>query len=126
MRVLISAEGTHDPAGHHLMAVDGHQFLIDLSQIQGGLVDPGILRVEWGPTVLVTEVRDGGQITRRDGSKQAFWDKAAIEPYLTAWRARRDELKRREDVLFAETKLVGDTKAFVVLPDKDTKDTPAI
>lgn len=92
MRVLISAEGEHDPAGHHLMAVDGHQFLIDLSGVAGALVDPNILRVEWGSTVLGTEVRDGGQIIRRDGTKQAFWDRAALEPYLAAWRARRDEL----------------------------------
>lgn len=95
MRVLISAEGEHEPAGHHLMAVDGHQFLIDLSQVQGGLVDPSILRVEWGPSVLATEVRDGGQITRRDGSKSTFWDRSALEPYLAAWRARREELRTK-------------------------------
>ncbi len=94
MRVLISAEGDHEPAGHHLMSVDGHQFLIDLSGVRGGLVDPSILRIDWGPTVLGAETRDGGQITRRDGSKATFWDRAALEPYLKAWRARRDELKR--------------------------------
>lgn len=120
MRVLISAEGTQDPAGLHLMSVDAHQFLIDLSKVQGALVDPTILRVEWGPTVLATEVRDGGQITRRDGSKQAFWDKAALEPYLTAWRARRDELKEQEDIamaiLLAPTRAIGETKAVPVLP----------
>jgi hypothetical protein len=96
MRVLISAEGNHDPAGLHLMAVDGHQFLIDLSNVHGGLVDPSIVRIDWGPTVLATEVRDGGQITRRDGSKSTFWDKTALEPYLAAWRARRDELATKQ------------------------------
>lgn len=92
MRVLISAEGHHEPAGHHLMAVDNHQFLIDLSGVPGALVDTGIVRVEWGPTVAAGEIRDGGTITRKDGSKQAFWDAAALEPYLVAWRARRDLL----------------------------------
>lgn len=95
MRVLISAEGNHEPAGHHLMAVDGHQFLIDLSGVQGALVDPSIRRVEWGSLVMSGEVRDGGTITRQDGSKQHFLDRAALEPYLAAWRARRDELMKR-------------------------------
>lgn len=98
MRVLISAEGAHEPP-HHYMAVDNHGFLIDLSQVAGSLVDPTITKVEWGTRVLGTEVRDGGVIIRKDGSNRVFWDRAALEPYLKAWRAKRDELLKPAEAL---------------------------
>lgn len=74
------------------MMVDNHGFLIDLSGIKGTLVDPTILQVEWGMLGRGGETREGGLITRQDGSKQPFFDKALLKPYLDAWTARRAEL----------------------------------
>lgn len=92
MRVLISAEGNHEPAGHHYMVVDNHGFLVDLSNVMGTLTDPTIKRVEWVPTVAAGQVREGGAIVRADGSRQQFWDASLLKPYLDAWTRRRVEL----------------------------------
>lgn len=99
MRVLISAEGDHlgpdgEPvsAGTVRMQVDGHSFLIDLSGVRGTLVDPTILRVEWGPAVISGQPQECGFITRRGVPPQPFFDKDLLKPYLDAWRARRAEL----------------------------------
>lgn len=92
MQVLISAEGEHDPKGHHLMVVDCYGFLIDLSGVQGSLVDPTITRVTWGMQLDGTTLREGGIIYRQDGHQQHFWDRALLQPYLDAYEARRVEL----------------------------------
>jgi len=94
MRVLISAEGGHDPVDHHYMVVDGHGFLVDLSKIAGRLLDPTILRVSWGPQLDNGEMRNGGCIVRQDGTKQLFWDPELLKPYLDAWRLKREQLLR--------------------------------
>lgn len=92
MRVLISAEGAHEPAGQHYMVVDNHGFLIDLAGVRGTLVDPTILRAEWGPVMTPGGPREGGVIVRKDGSKQPFSNRDLLKPYLDAWRARRAAL----------------------------------
>jgi hypothetical protein len=92
MRVLISSEGENEPAGQTYMVVDGHGFLIDLSGVHGTLVDPTILRVEWGPSVISGQPQECGFITRRGVPPQPFFDKDLLKPYLDAWRARRADL----------------------------------
>ena len=88
MRVLISAEGQHDPPGQY-MVVDGHGLLIDLTGVAGTLVDPTILRVEWGPSVITGQPQEAGIITRRgEARQQPFYDKALLTPYINAFRAR--------------------------------------
>lgn len=92
MNVLISNEGKHEPAGHHYMVVDGHGLLVDLSGVSGQLLDPTITRVTWGLQRDGVEMKPGGTIVRQDGHKQVFWEAKLLEPYLEAWRAKRDEL----------------------------------
>lgn len=92
MRVLISAEGSHEPAGQHYMVVDNHGLLLDLAAVQGALHDPTTARATWGSVVMGGEMREGGQIVMRDGSKRAFFDRTALAPYLAAYKAKRDEL----------------------------------
>lgn len=92
MRVLISAEGDHDPKGQHYMVVDGVGFLIDLSGVQGTLADPTILKTEWGPTIIGGEQRQGGNIFRKDGGRQPFFDEGLLKPYLDAYKARKAKL----------------------------------
>lgn len=92
MRVLISAEGSHEPPGQHYMAVDNHGLLLDLSAVTGSLVDPTIVKVEWGQVVIGGDLREGGTITRQDGGRQTFFDREALKPYLDAWRAKKAEL----------------------------------
>lgn len=94
MRVLISAEGDHSPKDHQYMVVDNHGILIDLSKVDGNLIDPTISRVEWGMRADGNVQREGGVIVRRDGGQQKFWDKAVLEPYLEAYYARRAELAK--------------------------------
>lgn len=93
MRVLISAEGNHEPAGQHYMVVDNHGFLVDLSRVTGTLHDPTILRSEWGPIVTPGGFVDAGVITRQDGGKQPFYGKDLLKPYLDAWKARKAVLE---------------------------------
>jgi len=99
MRVRIDGTGEHrDPDGNPypdgwvFMTVDNHGFMVDLSKIEGTLVDPTILAVTWGPQLNGADMRDGGCIIRQDGTKQVFWDDALLKPYLDAWRLRRREL----------------------------------
>lgn len=92
MRVLISAEGEHEPAGHHYMVVDNHGLLVDLSNVLGALHDPTIRRVEWGQVQDGVQIRDGGTIIRQDGHRQLFFDLKALDPYLAAYKAKLDEL----------------------------------
>lgn len=96
MRVLISADGSSmDGDGvsiPHLVVVDNHLLPMDLSGVVGTLVDPTIARVTWGLQIDGTETREGGAIFRRDGSRQLFWDKALLQPYLDAFEARKAEL----------------------------------
>jgi hypothetical protein len=93
MQVVISGEGRHDPVGTVYMSVNAHGFLIDLSAVPGDLVDPAILRVEWGRQVVRGEAGEAGRIIRRGESRvQVFHDRQLIEPYLAAWRARKAEL----------------------------------
>jgi hypothetical protein len=80
------------PDGWVFMTVDNHGFLVDLSKIEGTLVDPTISAVTWGPELDGADMRDGGCIIRQDGTKQLFWDDALLKPYLYAWRLRRQEL----------------------------------
>ena len=91
MRVLISAEGNHEPAGHHLIIVDGKATLVDLSGITGSLHDPSIARVEWGTVQDGKEIRPGGRIVRTDGSVARFLDRSALMPYLNAFNAKMAE-----------------------------------
>lgn len=114
MRVLISAEGKHDPAGLHLMMVDGHQFLIDLSGVRGSLVDPTISRAEWGPTVYGGQSIEAGQIVRQDGHRQMFFDKSLLEPYLTAFHDKAAHLAQAQVTFEAELE-ADRTLAFLVL-----------
>jgi hypothetical protein len=85
MRVLISAEGNHEPAGHHLIVVDGKATLVDLSGVTGSLHDPSIARVEWGTVQDGNEIKPGGTIVRTDGSRRPFFDRSALMPYLNAF-----------------------------------------
>lgn len=117
MRVLISAEGNHEPKGHHYMVVDGHGFLVDLSKVEGTLVDPVILRVEWGPMRDGNVPRDGGVITRRDGSQQAFWDMRLLEPYLAAYNLKKIELAKAATLALAPTCIIGPTVGKPVTPN---------
>lgn len=94
MRVEIDGSQAHcDACGRanlHYMTVDGHGLLLDLSKIEGTLVDPTITRVTWG-----RKLGDnfGGSIWRQGESKpQPFSDSELLAPYLNAWRLRRDEL----------------------------------
>lgn len=87
MRVIISAEGEHDPPGRHLVKVDDHQRLMDLSGVRGTLHDPTILRVTWGLVSRGSETREGGTITMRDGTERTFFEKGPLKPYLDAFRA---------------------------------------
>lgn len=93
MRVLISGEGNHEPAGQHYMSVDNHGFLIDLSEVQGTLHDPTIARAEWGKVIEQGQPRDGGTIVQRDGHRQRFFDQALLKPYLDAYAAQRARLE---------------------------------
>lgn len=93
MRVLISGIGDHDPKDHHYMLVENHGFLIDLRGVKGTLVDPAITQVEWDVLHKNGERREGGVITRRDGTKQTFFDKALIQPYIDAWKAKKAQLE---------------------------------
>jgi hypothetical protein len=92
MRIMISADGDHEPKGLLYMVVDGNGFLIDLSGVQGTLVDPTIKRVEWGPTVINNEGRDAGTIVRQDDTQQTFFDFDLIRPYVDAFNVRRAAL----------------------------------
>lgn len=99
MRVRIDATGDHldehgQPyqAGWVFMVVDNHGFMVDLSGIEGTLVDPTISAVTWGPQRDGADMRDGGTIIKQDGGKQLFWDCELLKPYLDAWRLRRYEL----------------------------------
>ena len=91
MRVLISAEGNHEPAGHHLMVVDGHATLVDLGSVVGSLHDAAIARVEWGTVIDGKQIKPGGTITRVDGSRRPFFDRSALMPYLNAFNAKMAE-----------------------------------
>lgn len=93
MRVLISAEGSHDPEGLHHIIVDGFGLLLDLNGI-GSLVDPTIRRVEWGPNMLENGSREGGIITRTDGHRTPFQDRGALKPYLAAFEKRKAEIEQ--------------------------------
>lgn len=99
MQVLISAEGEHEDSdgnkGLHRMQVDNHSLLIDLSKVRGALADRTILRVDWGHRIIGGAAGEGGTITLRDGSTRPFADKAALKPYLDAFKARRAELDAR-------------------------------
>jgi len=92
MDILISAEGDHEPKGHHYMVVDGEGALIDLSGVDGTLHDPAILRVTWGTIGVGGAAMPGGVITRRGGTTQNFFDAKLLEPYLAAFKARRQAL----------------------------------
>jgi hypothetical protein len=102
MRLSISCEGAHDcadnPNARWHMVVDGHGFLIDLDNVRNSIVDPGSLtdpsvrRVEWGPVRQGGEVREGGVITRQDGSQQTFFDRHLLNPYLALYEKRKAEL----------------------------------
>lgn len=100
MRVRIDATGEHTdehgqpyPDGWVFMVVDNHGFMVDLSEIEGTLVDPTIKAVTWGPLRDGVEMREGGAIIRQGGAKpQLFWDPELLKPYLDAWRLRREEL----------------------------------
>lgn len=93
MKVLITAEGNHEPKGHHFMVVDKHGVLLDLSNVQGSLHDPTIAKVTWGLIQDGRQIREGGVITRVDGHRQVFFDQAPLAPYLEAYRARRAQIE---------------------------------
>src|SRR6266851_274133 len=101
MRVLISAEGNHEPDLHY-MIVDGHGLLVDLDGMQNSAVDPGTLtdptirRVEWGPQVVNGEMRECGVITRIDGSRQTFVERELLKPYIARYERRKKELLQLE------------------------------
>ncbi len=84
MDVLIDASGAHDPPGV-LIQVDGHQVVVDLSQVAGGLHDPTISRVTWGLLTRNGESRPGGIITMVDGNTRTFFDQDLLKPYLRAY-----------------------------------------
>lgn len=92
MRLLISAEGEHDPPGHHIV-VGNFGLLLDLNGL-GSLVDATIRRVEWGPNMLENGSREGGIITRTDGHRTPFQDRGALKPYLAAFEKRKAEIEQ--------------------------------
>lgn len=82
------SRGNHEPAGHHYVVLDGHGRLMDLSLVTAGtLHDPTMAKVTWGMVSLGSETREGGQITRTDGSRQTFFDRGVIKPYIDAFKA---------------------------------------
>jgi hypothetical protein len=87
MQVSISSGG-HVPDLPY-MVVDGHGMLVNLSNIEGELLDRVVSKVTWGPIVVNGEAREGGTILRQDGTRQPFWDVNLLSPYLKAWRAVR-------------------------------------
>jgi hypothetical protein len=87
MQVSISSGG-HVPDLPY-MVVDGHGLLLDLSKIEGQLLDRVVSKITWGPVVINGENREGGMIQRQDGTRQPFWDVNLLTPYLKAWRAVR-------------------------------------
>jgi len=101
MRVLIQPN-MHDcadnPAAHWRMVVDGHGVPIDLDDVRNSIVDPGTLTgptvasVTWGPTVMSGEAREAGMIVKKNGTRQAFFDRKLLAPYLALYRQRRVEL----------------------------------
>jgi hypothetical protein len=42
--------------------------------------------------MMIDEMRHGGCIIRRDGTRERFWDFELIRPSLDARRQRRDEV----------------------------------
>jgi hypothetical protein len=101
MRVRIE---THPGEGvtHH-MVVDNHGVLVDLSGVQHSVVnaqsfnDPAVSRVEWGLHSLPDgrgglRTVEGGTVHLRNGSVQPFFDRNLLDPYLAAYRARKQEL----------------------------------
>jgi hypothetical protein len=81
MRLRIDATGEHRDhqdqpfaSGWVFMTVDNHGFMVDLSGIEGTLIDPTISLVTWGPIRDGAHMREGGCIVRtqpwrRSGSR---------------------------------------------------------
>lgn len=107
MRVLISAEGEHSPDWHYVV-VDGHGLLVDLDGMQNSAVDPAsltdptIVRVTWGPTIANGTASEAGEIVRQDGSRQTFFDRELLKPYLAAYQARLAALLAEPEQTTAE------------------------
>jgi hypothetical protein len=79
------------------MVVDNHGFMVDLSEIEGTLLDSTIHAVTWGPMRDGVEMREGGSIIRQDGSRQLFWDPELLKPYLDACAGRSCWGRRHEN-----------------------------
>jgi hypothetical protein len=73
------------PLGTVLMAVDNHQFLVDLSKVQGSQ-GPGLPRRPHDRASDLGQMR--GAIIQQDGHRQSFWDKELLRPYRVG-RGRR-------------------------------------
>lgn len=78
----------------HRMQVDQRNMVLDLSTIVGSLVDPTITRVEWSQVLDGKTIRDGGIISR-GASRQQFYDRSALSPYIIAFEA--EWLRRHQD-----------------------------
>lgn len=78
------------------MQVNNRNMVLDLSSVQGTLIDPTIARTVW-----VDHLRDGkklrpGGMIHRDGQRVVyFYDQSAIAPYVAAFEA--EWLKRSQD-----------------------------
>lgn len=97
MYVLIVPHDTH-----HRMQVDQRNMVLDLSTVQGSLVDPTIHRVEWDH-LMDGKVRRPGGIIIRDGQRTKFFDASALAPYLAAFNA--EWLRRHQDQAVYDVKM---------------------
>lgn len=78
----------------HRMQVDQRNMVLDLSTVTGSLVDPTITKVEWSQVQDGKTIRDGGIISR-GASRQQFYDRSALSPYIIAFEA--EWLRRNQD-----------------------------
>lgn len=75
----------HEP--HHRMQVDNRNMVLDLSTVQGTMLDPTIAKVEWSYLQEGKRQIPGGTITMRNMRKRLFFDFSALAPYIDAFEA---------------------------------------
>lgn len=78
----------------HRMQVDQRNMVLDLSTVVGSLIDPTITKVEWSQVLDGKTIRDGGIICR-GASRQQFYDRGSLSPYIVAFEA--EWLRRHQD-----------------------------
>lgn len=79
----------------HRMQVDQRNMVLDLSRVDGALLDPTITKVEWSQVLDGKTIRDGGIISRGADRAQLFYDRSALSPYMVEFEA--EWLRRQQD-----------------------------